>query len=117
RHFDVEQYGVGQLGFDVSQRGFSVRCRDDFVALVLQNHPEGVADSGIVVDDEDSRGHYRWLWEFRGEGGWGIWHLHTTELSGGRFPSQKRMRPRERAPKAVFSSPFSVLSSRVRTDD
>jgi hypothetical protein len=59
RHLDVEQDRVDAIAVESGEGGLSLAGRCDFVALVFQDHPEGVADAGIVVDDEDSLGHRR----------------------------------------------------------
>ena len=49
--------GAGQMGNGIAhvfaQAGFSVRGKLHFVLLVLQDHPERIADALFVVDDKD----------------------------------------------------------------
>ena len=53
RHLDVEEDGVDASRVEVRERRLPVRRREHLVALVLEDHPQGVADARIVVDDED----------------------------------------------------------------
>ncbi len=52
-HLDVEQDHVGRIALD---RGHSVRPArrpDELVVLVLEDHPQRVADGRLVVNHED----------------------------------------------------------------
>ena len=53
-HLDVEQHGRGRGAVEIGKRRAAVSHRRHLVALVLEDHAEGVADGGFVVDDQDS---------------------------------------------------------------
>ena len=53
-HLDVEQHEIGTLALDERESLLPCRGPDEVVALVLERHPQGVADGGFVIDDKDA---------------------------------------------------------------
>ncbi len=53
-HLHVEQHEVGRLALGERQPFLAGRGAEELVALVLEGHPQRVADGGLVVDDEDA---------------------------------------------------------------
>jgi hypothetical protein len=56
-HLDVEKDRVHRVRVELRERGLTVRRRRDGVPLVLENHPQRVADVRLVVDDQNALGH------------------------------------------------------------
>ena len=59
RHLDVEQHEIWPIALDERQAVRTGGGTDEPVALVLQNHPQRIADGGFVVNDQDA-GLQRW---------------------------------------------------------
>ena len=53
-HLDVEQHQVGTLALDGGDALLPGRRADELVVLVLEDHPQRVADRGLVVDDQNA---------------------------------------------------------------
>ena len=53
-HLDVEEDQVGRFALDQRDALFAGRRLHDFVAFVLEDHLQRVADRGFVVDDQDA---------------------------------------------------------------
>ena len=54
-HLDVEQHEIGRLALGERQAFLAGRGADELVALVLEGHPQRIADRRFVVDDQDAR--------------------------------------------------------------
>ena len=55
RHLDVEQDEVAALALGQREAFLAGGGADELVVLVLEDHPQRVADGGLVVDDQDAR--------------------------------------------------------------
>ena len=53
-HLHVEQHEIGRLALGEREPFLAGRGADELVALVLERHPQRIADRGFVVDDEDA---------------------------------------------------------------
>ena len=57
RHLDVEEDDVRRLALHERDALFGGRRRKVLVAFVLEGHPHGIADAGVVVYEENAGGH------------------------------------------------------------
>ena len=54
RHLDVEQHEIGRLALGQRQPLLAGRRAEELVALVLEGHPQRVANGRLVVDDQNA---------------------------------------------------------------
>ena len=57
RHLDVEQHDVRPFAADDVERFLAAGGADELVVLVLEDHPQRIADRRFVVDDQHTRFH------------------------------------------------------------
>ena len=58
-HLDVEEHEIGRLALG-EREPVLARCgSEELVAFVFEDHPQRIADGGLVVDDQDARFHRR----------------------------------------------------------
>jgi hypothetical protein len=57
RHLDVEEDEVGRFALGDGQALGAGSSGEALVTLVLEDHPHAVPDAGIIVDDQEPRGH------------------------------------------------------------